>query len=75
MLIMATVIGAIGSALVDGDMPGGIIGAMVAGFVGAWLGSQLFGVWGPVFAGFAIVPAIIGAAAFVFVLRLLVKRR
>ncbi|UUZ81550.1 hypothetical protein LJK88_44165 [Paenibacillus sp. P26] len=41
---------------------------MIAGFVGAWLGYLLLGTWGPVIGGFAVVPAIIGAALFVFLL-------
>ncbi|MDO7907830.1 GlsB/YeaQ/YmgE family stress response membrane protein [Paenibacillus sp. JX-17] len=69
-VIMAIVIGLIGDALVGHDMPGGIIGSMVAGFVGAWIGAWLFGNWGPDIAGFAIIPAIIGTAIFVFLLGL-----
>ncbi|MCP1310566.1 GlsB/YeaQ/YmgE family stress response membrane protein [Paenibacillus tyrfis] len=72
-LLMAIVIGAIGSALAPGAMPGGIIGSMIAGFVGAWLGYLLLGSWGPVIGGFAVVPAIIGAALFVFLLGLVAK--
>lgn len=70
-IIMAIVIGAIGSAIAPGGMPGGILGSMIAGFVGAWLGSWLLGAWGPVIGGFAVLPAIIGAALFVFLLTLL----
>lgn len=72
-IIMAIIIGAIGSAIAPGAMPGGIIGAMIAGFVGAWIGTLLLGSWGPVIGGFAIVPAIIGAALFVFLLGLLAR--
>lgn len=72
-IIMAVVIGAIGSAIAPGGMPGGIIGSMIAGFVGAWLGYLLLGTWGPVIGGFAVVPAIIGAALFVFLLGLLAR--
>ncbi|ANE48097.1 hypothetical protein SY83_19420 [Paenibacillus swuensis] len=72
-IIMAIVIGLIGDALVKNDMPGGIIGSMIAGFVGAWLGNLLLGSWGPDIGGFAIVPAIIGAALFVFLLGLIFR--
>ncbi|SDE07669.1 Transglycosylase associated protein [Paenibacillus sp. UNCCL117] len=77
-LIMAVVIGAIGSALAPGAMPGGIIGAMIAGFVGAWIGAWLFrqlgiGDLGLVIGGFAVIPAIIGAALFVFLLGLVAR--
>ena len=72
-IIMAIVIGAIGSAIAPGAMPGGIIGSMIAGFAGAWLGAWLLGSWGPVLGGFAVIPAIVGAALFVFLLSLLSK--
>jgi uncharacterized membrane protein YeaQ/YmgE (transglycosylase-associated protein family) len=72
-IIMAIIIGFIGDALVRSDMPGGVIGSMVAGFIGAWIGHFLFGHWGPDIAGFAIIPAIIGAALFVFLVGLLFR--
>lgn len=72
-IVMAIIIGIIGDALVGHDMPGGIIGSMIAGFIGAWLGPMILGAWGPVIGGFAIVPAIIGTAVFVFLLGLVAK--
>jgi len=70
-IVMAVIIGWIGDALVKSDMPGGAIGSMIAGFVGAWVGNLLFGSWGPVIGGFAVLPAILGTALFVFLLGLL----
>ncbi|KKO53030.1 GlsB/YeaQ/YmgE family stress response membrane protein [Paenibacillus sp. DMB20] len=72
-IVMAIIIGIIGDALVGHDMPGGIIGSMIAGFIGAWLGPLIMGSWGPEIGGFAIVPAIIGTAVFVFLLGLVSK--
>lgn len=72
-IVMAIIIGIIGDALVGHEMPGGIVGSMIAGFIGAWIGPWLFGAWGPVIGGFAIVPAIIGTAIFVFLLGLVAK--
>ncbi len=69
-LILAIIIGLIGNALAGDNMPGGIIGAAIAGFVGAWLGALLFGNFGPVIGEFAIIPAILGTAIFVFLLGL-----
>ncbi|CAM4384575.1 GlsB/YeaQ/YmgE family stress response membrane protein [Saccharibacillus endophyticus] len=69
-LIMAIVIGFIGNALADNMMPGGIIGAAVAGFAGSWIGNSLFGGFGPTIADFAIIPAVLGTAIFVLVLGL-----
>ncbi|OAB45838.1 GlsB/YeaQ/YmgE family stress response membrane protein [Paenibacillus antarcticus] len=70
-IVMAIIIGFIGDALVGNKMPGGIIGSMIAGFVGAWIGASLFGSFGPKIGGFAVVPAILGTAIFVFLLGLL----
>ncbi|RUS47789.1 GlsB/YeaQ/YmgE family stress response membrane protein [Cohnella sp. AR92] len=70
-ILMAILIGIIGDALVRSRMPGGVFGSMIAGFAGAWLGVLLLGSWGPVIAGFPVVPSIIGAALFVFLLGLI----
>ncbi|MGF7048338.1 putative membrane protein YeaQ/YmgE (transglycosylase-associated protein family) [Paenibacillus sp. DS2015] len=70
-IVMAIIIGFIGDAIVGKNMPGGIIGSMIAGFVGAWIGASLFGNFGPQIAGFAVVPAILGTAIFIFLLGLL----
>lgn len=69
-IVMAVIIGVIGNALAGNEMPGGIIGAAIAGFVGAWLGALLFGHFGPTIGDFAIIPAILGTAIFVFLLGL-----
>ncbi|WP_017814322.1 MULTISPECIES: GlsB/YeaQ/YmgE family stress response membrane protein [Paenibacillus] len=70
-IVLAVIIGLIGNALAGKAMPGGIIGAAIAGFVGAWLGALLFGDFGPNIGDFAIIPAILGTAIFVFLLGLL----
>lgn len=70
-IVMAIIIGFIGDALVGNNMPGGLLGSMIAGFVGAWIGASLFGSWGPQIAEFAVIPAILGTAIFVFLLGLL----
>jgi uncharacterized membrane protein YeaQ/YmgE (transglycosylase-associated protein family) len=74
-IVMAIIIGYVGEAIVRSNMPGGVLGSMVAGFVGAWLGALLFGSFGPVIYGFAIIPAIIGAGLFIFLLRLIFRGR
>lgn len=70
-IVMAIIIGIIGDAVAGHNMPGGVIGSMIAGFVGAWVGAWLFGNWGPVIGSFAVVPAILGTAIFVFILGLI----
>jgi uncharacterized membrane protein YeaQ/YmgE (transglycosylase-associated protein family) len=74
-IVMAIIIGYVADFFVKGSMPGGIIGSMIAGFAGAWLGSYLFGSFGPVIAKFAIIPAIIGAVIVIFLVGLIMRRR
>lgn len=74
-IVMAIIIGYVADIFVKNSMPGGVIGSMVAGFVGAWLGSLLFGSFGPIVAGFAVFPAIIGAILFIFIIGLINGRR
>jgi uncharacterized membrane protein YeaQ/YmgE (transglycosylase-associated protein family) len=42
----------------------------VVGFIGAWIGGALLHI-GPTIEGIQIIPAIVGAALFVFLLRLI----
>ncbi|MBT2645392.1 MULTISPECIES: GlsB/YeaQ/YmgE family stress response membrane protein [Bacillales] len=72
-LIIGGIIGWLAGMIVGRDVPFGIIGNIIAGFVGAWLGSLILGNWGPSVADFAIIPALIGAIVFVFVLSLILK--
>jgi len=68
MLIIGGIIGWIGGAIASRDIPGGIIGNIIAGLVGSWLGTLILGHWGPEVAGFYLIPAIIGAVILVFIL-------
>lgn len=72
MLLVAAIVGFIGDALVPGRMPGGWVGAIIAGLIGSALGGYLFNAMnlpaGPVLGGLAIIPSIIGAAIVVLIL-------
>jgi uncharacterized membrane protein YeaQ/YmgE (transglycosylase-associated protein family) len=72
-LIIGGVIGWLASMIMGRDVPGGVIGNILAGFIGAWLGSFLLGSWGPVVAGFAIIPALIGAIILVLIISVLLR--
>ncbi|MGA9521837.1 MAG: GlsB/YeaQ/YmgE family stress response membrane protein [Myxococcaceae bacterium] len=72
LLLVAFVAGAIGEMLAGAKVPGGWVGSIVAGLVGAWLGGMLLS-FGPVIGGIQIIPAIIGAVLFVFALRLILN--
>ncbi|MEB3284701.1 MAG: GlsB/YeaQ/YmgE family stress response membrane protein [Candidatus Sericytochromatia bacterium] len=75
LLLVAAVVGFLGDALVPGRMPGGWIGAIVAGLFGAMLGGYLFHYFslpaGPIVNGLALVPSIFGAALLVWGLSVL----
>ncbi|ANS75817.1 hypothetical protein AWM70_15505 [Paenibacillus yonginensis] len=67
-ILIAVLIGLIGDALTESEIRGSATAAIIAGLAGAWLGSWLFGNLGPVVDGFAVIPAIVGAALAVFIL-------
>ena len=66
-LIVGGVIGALAGAIPSRDVPMGIIGNIIAGLVGAWIGQALLGTWGPSLAGMALVPSILGAIILVLI--------
>ena len=70
-LIVAAVCAWIAEAIVPGRVPGGFLASAIVGIIGAWIGTALFGHFGPDLAGVPIVPAIIGSALLVFGLALL----
>lgn len=76
-LIVGGVLGAIGGMILGKDVPGGMIGNIIVGFLGSWIGSSLLGLenWGPVIGGFAILPALIGAIILIFIYSLIVGNR
>lgn len=74
-LIVGGVLGAIGGMILGKDVPGGMIGNIIVGFLGSWIGSSLFVTWGPVIGGFAILPALIGAIILIFIYSLIVGNR
>lgn len=72
MLLVAAIVGFIGDALVPGRMPGGWVGAIIAGLLGSAIGGYLFNALGlpagPVLGGLALIPSILGAALVVLLL-------
>ena len=63
MLGVAAVIGHIANNIVPRKIPYGFVGSTLAGLVGAFLGTKVFGAWGPAVAGLHLGPGVIGAAA------------
>jgi uncharacterized membrane protein YeaQ/YmgE (transglycosylase-associated protein family) len=79
-LLVAGVVGWAADAVVPGKLPGGWLGAVLAGIVGGWLGALLFALLhlpriGPDIAGVDVVPAFIGALVIVGGLELISTRR
>ncbi|MGG3197654.1 GlsB/YeaQ/YmgE family stress response membrane protein [Priestia aryabhattai] len=74
MLIVGGIIGWLAGLITGRDVPGGIIGNIIAGFIGAWLGGLIFGEWGPVIGGFAIIPAIIGSIILVLIISFILRK-
>jgi uncharacterized membrane protein YeaQ/YmgE (transglycosylase-associated protein family) len=70
-LIVAAVCAWIAEYCVPGMIPGGFLTSAIVGIIGAWIGGGLFGHFGPVLAGVALVPTILGSAILVFALALL----
>ena len=60
-LFMAGLVGWAADAIIPGRLPGGWIGAVLAGIVGGFLGSLVLGSFGPSLFGVRIIPAFAGA--------------
>ncbi|MFC3886002.1 GlsB/YeaQ/YmgE family stress response membrane protein [Bacillus songklensis] len=73
-LIIGGIIGWVASLLTGRDIPGGIIGNIIAGFIGAWLGTAIFGDFGPEVGGFELIPAIIGAVLLALIVSFVMRR-
>ncbi len=74
-LFMAGLIGWAADAVVPGRLPGGWLGAALAGIVGGFVGSLLLGNLGPNLFGVRVIPAFFGALAVVVVAQLSVGYR
>ncbi len=72
-LIVGGILGWFAGLIIGRDKPGGVIGNIIAGFIGAWLGAKLLGSWGPEIGGFFIVPTIIGAIVIILVASFILK--
>ena len=70
-LVVGGLIGWVAEVIMKRDVPGGVIGNIVLGFIGSWLGGLLLSDFGPVIQGLAIVPAILGSLLVVFIFSLI----
>ncbi|KTR61956.1 membrane protein [Exiguobacterium indicum] len=72
-LIVGGLIGWIASLIIGKDVPGGVIGNIIAGFIGSMIGQAIFGSMGPEIGGFAVIPAILGAVILIFIVSLILR--
>lgn len=72
-LIIGGLLGWIASLITGKDIPGGIFGNIIAGMIGAWVGSAILGDFGPVIGGYAIIPALIGAIILIFIVSVILR--
>lgn len=69
-LFVAGLVGWAADAVIPGRLPGGWLGAVLAGIVGGFLGTLLLGHLGPSIFGVNLIPAFVGAAAIAVVAEL-----
>ncbi|MDQ2865747.1 MAG: GlsB/YeaQ/YmgE family stress response membrane protein [Candidatus Eremiobacteraeota bacterium] len=78
-IIFGIIVGAVARWIVPGEGPGGVIGDLVIGIVGALLGGWIFSLFGHVgVTGFNVgsfITAIIGAVVLLFIVRAVSGRR
>jgi uncharacterized membrane protein YeaQ/YmgE (transglycosylase-associated protein family) len=74
MLLVAAACAWIAEMLVPGSIPGGFLVSAIVGLIGAWVGSSLFGAFGPSLEGVPLIPCILGTAILIFLLRLITRR-
>ncbi len=72
-LIVGGILGWLASLITGKDVPGGVIGNIIAGIIGSWVGSKLLGSFGPVIGGYAIIPALISAIILIFIVSFLLR--
>jgi uncharacterized membrane protein YeaQ/YmgE (transglycosylase-associated protein family) len=74
-LAVAGLVGWAADAVVPGRLPGGWLGAVLAGIIGGFIGTLLLGRIGPTIFDVNIIPAFIGAAVIAVVAELVVGSR
>ncbi len=71
-LAVSAVIGFIADWIVPGNVPYGLLGAILAGIVGGWVGHLIFGLIG--LGNLPIIPAIVGAVVVTLIYSYLSRR-
>ena len=74
-IVVAGLVGWAADAVVPGRLPGGWLGAVLAGIVGGFMGTLLLGKVGPTIFSINLIPAFIGAAVIAVAAELAVGSR
>jgi len=70
-LVVGGIVGWLAQIIMSKNIPGGVIGNIIVGFIGSSLGGFLLGSWGPAVGGFALIPAVLGAILVVLIFDLI----
>ncbi|WP_025728790.1 GlsB/YeaQ/YmgE family stress response membrane protein [Atopobacter phocae] len=73
-LIVGGLIGWGAGAILGKDIPGGIIGNIIAGMLGSWVGGYFFKDFGPIIGGYAVIPSLIGAILIIMIASFILKK-
>ena len=72
-LIIGGILGWLAGVILGKDVPGGIIGNIIVGLVGSWIGSMILGNWGWKVSDFYVFPALIGAIILIFIVSFILR--
>lgn len=61
--------------VVPGELPGGVLGAVLAGWLGFILGHKVLGDFGPSIAGVYLLPAFLGAVVIAFLAEVVIGKK
>ncbi len=74
-IIVSGLVGAAADKVVPGDLPGGVLGAVMAGWLGFILGHKILGDLGPSIAGVYLLPAFAGAVVLAFLAEIFLSKK
>ena len=74
LLVVAVIIGVIAEAVIGAKIGPGLVGTVIVGLIGAWIGSALVRI-GPVVGGIYVISANLGAIVIVLLLKVITPRR
>lgn len=73
VLLIGAIIGSVAGWLTNRGGSMSWIANIIAGLIGSALGEHILGFWGPVVAGMAIIPSVIGAVILVLIVSVLLR--